>query len=124
MTPLNFGDGRRKIGLILGGLAVFFICSYALYTALPFLLGPYLTVRAETVAGVTTIQGETKRVSYLAINGAPVSLEETGRFSIERAYPLGYTAVQAQARDRFGRTITKTITFVVSTTTTYGKEEN
>lgn len=121
MIPLNFEDGRRKIGLIIAGVAVFFILGYTLYTALPFLLGPFLTVQAETLAGVTTIQGETKRVSYLAINGAPVSLEETGAFSVERAFPLGYTAVQAVARDRFGRTIIKTINFVV---TEHGKKEN
>ena len=71
--------------------------------------------------GMTIITGATKRVSFLEINSMPVSLEENGNFTVTRAYPTGYTALQAVARDRFGRAITKTITFVV---THNAKKEN
>jgi|CXWL01.1.fsa_nt_gi hypothetical protein len=123
MKPLNFGSERPKIGVLAGIGAVVLILGYALFAALPYLLGPSLTIEAAiSTQGMATITGTTKRVSFLEINGMPVSLEENGNFLIERAYPTGYTALQAVARDRFGRTITKTITF--TSTATYGEKEN
>ena len=125
MTPFKLDTGRRRLGLIFGALGVFLLLSYALFAALPYLLGPSLTLEASTsTEGITTVSGATKRVSFLEIDGAPVSLEESGSFSVTRAYPSGYTVVQAEARDRFGRTITKTTTFTVPTTTIYGEKEN
>ena len=122
MIPLNFGGGRRRVGFLAGVGAVLLLLGYAFFVALPYLLGPYLTIEvAVSGDGMTIITGATKRVSFLEINSMPVSLEENGNFTVTRAYPTGYTALQAVARDRFGRAITKTITFVV---THNAKKEN
>ena len=126
MKPINIRDARRDVGLWLGGAAALVILGYALFVALPYLEGPALTLEARSAGGLTTVFGETSRVSFLSINGAEIPLEEGGSYSVVRAYPAGYTAVTAVARDRFGRSITKTITFVAEeATTTYGgKKEN
>ncbi len=125
MRPNDFEGGSTRFGLWAGGLAVAVLLGYALFAALPYLLGPSLSLDSKVDPdGMATISGSTKRVSFLEINGMTVPLEESGNFSVTRAYPAGYTVVQAVARDRFGRTITKTITFTVPTTTSYGEKEN
>ena len=104
-----FGIGA---GTLIGIAAGLIIIGYTLYAALPYLLGPSLSVLQTTQNGETTVTGETARVSFLSIDGAPVSLSEDGSFSVKRAYPLGYTAIQISVKDRFGRTLTKMLTFL------------
>ena len=128
--PQNIGgesDGRKTLSIAGGAFAVLFILGYALFAAYPYLRGPTLTLSYAPKNGLTALYGDTERVSYLTINGAEVAVDEDGSFEVMRAYPKGYTAVTAVGRDRFGRTITKTITFVIAqatTTTNYGEEEN
>lgn len=99
-------------GTILGTLVILGIVGYSIFAALPYLEGPAITVHETTVNGVTTISGTTARVSYLSIDGSSIPLEVNGSFSAVRAYPPGYTALTVSVTDRFGRTLTKTITFV------------
>ena len=109
--PKQFPFGLG-IGALIGIVAAFIICGYTLYAALPYLLGPSLSVTQTTENGETTVSGGTARVSFLSIDDAPVPLSEDGSFSVRRAYPLGYTAIKVSVKDRFGRSLTKTITFV------------
>jgi hypothetical protein len=116
-------DGRKTLGMAGGALVLLFILGYALFAAYPYLRGPTLTLTYTQKDGLTNLYGETERVSYLTINGAEVPVGEDGNFSIERAYPKGYTAVTAVGRDRFGRLITKTLSFVtaLATSTSYAQ---
>lgn len=98
--------------MIVGAVAAIIIIGYTLYAILPYLLGPALTVSETTTNGETTIVGSAERVSYLSIDGLNVPLQEDGTFSAERTYPPGYTAITVSAKDRFGRTISKILTFV------------
>jgi hypothetical protein len=101
-----------RTGLLLGIAAIAIIGGYTLYAALPYLLGPALSVTAHTENSLTTIVGKTDRVSYLSIDGGAVPLAEDGSFSAVRAFPPGYTAITISVKDRFGRVLTKTITFI------------
>jgi hypothetical protein len=101
-----------RAGAIAGALAAVVIGGYTLYATLPYLLGPSLKAVETTANGKTTIAGMTERVSYLSIDGMNVPLQENGSFSAERAYPVGYTAITISAKDRFGRTITRTLSFL------------
>ncbi len=103
---------RVRPGMVAVALGVLIIVGYTLYAGLPYLLGSALTVSETTIRGITTVSGATERVAFLSVDGAPVPLQEDGSFSVERAYPLGYTAVVVSVRDRFGRTLTKTLTFL------------
>lgn len=127
--PITARPTQTVLGLIV--LALVIIAGYSLYAAFPFLEGPSLKVSASTASGEpTSIRGVTKRVSFLEVNGEAVSIGEDGAFSTERTYPAGYTAVTVTARDRFGRNITKTLSFLVEknsnsthATSTYGTEK-
>ena len=99
--------------LVTAIIAIAIIGGYTLLTALPFLEGPFLSLNpVKDTNGIATVSGQTSRVSYLKINGLPVALNEDGSFAVERAFPAGYTAVTVLATDRFGRTLTKELTFV------------
>ena len=112
MTPRKNPSFSFRAGVIAGILAALVIGGYTLYATLPYLLGPSLKVFETTQNGETVVTGVTARVSYLSIDGMNVPLQEDGSFSVQRAYPLGYTAITISAKDRFSRTITKTITFL------------
>ncbi|MES2134639.1 MAG: hypothetical protein V4449_00125 [Patescibacteria group bacterium] len=115
MEPRNvisFTPGRTAV--FFGALALLFILGYSIYAALPLLAGPSLSVIATPQNRITAISGMTKRVAFLEMNGAPVSIQEDGSFLIERAFPPGYTAITVRARDRFGKRITKNISLVTT----------
>jgi hypothetical protein len=115
VSPKPFRDGRLAIWLTGIGIALAVILAYTAYAAYPYLAGPSLSFSVRTSeGGITTLDGATERVSFLEINGYPIALEEDGSFSEERAYPPGYTELTATARDRFGHTVSRTITFVNS----------
>jgi hypothetical protein len=115
----------NRVRWLLGGVVLLIILGYSLFVASPYLLGPSLTLQVprpgETITSPTvTITGQTTRVSYLSIDDQAVPLAEDGSFTVERAYPPGYTVIVIRARDRFGREKVDTITFVHNTNP-YGK---
>lgn len=132
MTPYKPISARPpKVALILIGAAAAIIIGYSIYAAFPFLEGPSLKVKAfASDNNSTLIQGTTKRVSFLDINGNATPIGEDGLFSSERTYPAGYTGITVTARDRFGRSITKQLSILIThnqhseATTTYAKKEN
>ena len=102
-----------KAAIIAIGTALFLIIGYTLLAAFPFLEGPSLALLPiDDTKDTIEVSGQTRRVSFLSINGLPVALNEDGSFRVERAFPPGYTAVTVLATDRFGRTLTKELTFV------------
>ncbi len=111
----RFSVGPRRLAVAIGVAAGFLIVGYSIFAALPFLEGPALSASVvATPAGTALIQGSTERVSYLALNGAPVPIDENGSFALERAYPPGYTVIVIAARDRFGRNIEKRFDFLAA----------
>ena len=116
MKPVRPLVTHRRTALAVIGLALLVIGGYTLYAALPLILGPHLSIAEPTgssVAGTTVVRGTTARVSFLTIDGLPIALDEDGSFSVERAYPPGYTEVTIAAKDRFGREIVRTVPFII-----------
>lgn len=106
----------RILGI--GGLLIFF--GYALFVSSAYLLGPRLSVTSPAPFGIehrktVTVTGTTARVNFLTLNGLPVPILEDGSFALERAAPPGYTVFILHARDRFGREVEKSISFLRTT---------
>jgi hypothetical protein len=132
MRPAGFSLTPRFLGAIGALLAFLIIGGYTLLVALPLIEGPSLVISepdGTAITGAVTIAGKTNRVSFLSINGLPVAVSEDGSFSVKRTYPAGYTEVTVQAKDRFGRERTRSISFITSapmteaTSTNHGIEE-
>jgi hypothetical protein len=62
-----------------------------------------------------TIVGRVQNISFLTINDKPASADEAGRFVYRYSPPPGYATVTMGAQDRFGRRVSKTISFTVLT---------
>lgn len=124
LRPLEKGPSiAGKLPLILASIGVLAVLIYTAVVSTPFARGPELilspleTLDAQTVL----IQGKALRVSRVLINDMDIPLSETGEFSVERAFPAGYTVVTVRAEDRFGRVRERIITFI---THTHAKEDN
>jgi hypothetical protein len=113
--PKTASERWREAPFLLTVLAVLILVGYSAYAAYPYLRGPVLTLNAPSShTDDTVISGRTVRVSTLTIDGLPIPLDEQGAFSVERAYPPGYTVVTVRAADRFGRAVERTLTFITS----------
>lgn len=114
--PRTASERARSAPVIGVTIAAFVILGYSGYAAYPYLRGPILTLDPPLQRNTeTVIAGRTVRVSALSVDGLPVALDEGGSFSVERAYPPGYTVVTVRGVDRFGRSLERTLTFVTST---------
>jgi hypothetical protein len=103
--------------LVLVVLAI--VLVYGLIEATPLLVGPTLTIDSPesgqvVPGGVLSVSGVARRAVSLTLNGAPLLADATnGRFTASLAYAPGTSILTWSARDRFGRTITKTRTIYV-----------
>ena len=116
MSPNSLFDRKNPL-LFVGGLAILLVLGYALFAASPYLLGPSLTITIPEADGIVstptvTVSGKTSRVTYVALNGQPIPLLEDGTFTVERAFPRGYTVLVIEARDRFDREVVQTVRFL------------
>ena len=106
MRKSNLGPG-----MIAGIITALILVAYATYAAYPLARGPILDAHVS-VGAPTTLYGTTARVTSLVIDGMSVPLHEDGAFSVTRGYPPGYTEVTVVGADRFGRSRTRTLTFI------------
>ncbi|HWP61714.1 MAG TPA: hypothetical protein VN495_03855 [Candidatus Paceibacterota bacterium] len=98
-------------------LVVFFAIAilYALFEASGMLLGPTIHVDSQSLEvhePYVTIQGQADRISSLAMNGASISVTETGAFSEPYLLAPGYNRIVLDAKDNYGRTTQKTLEIV------------
>ena len=84
--------------------------------AWPIISGPSISVRlpAAASAGVPVpLEGVAKHTETLWLNGAPLLIDQSGRFSIPLTFPSGGVVVSLTATDRFGRERTETRSLLV-----------
>ncbi|MFQ5541102.1 MAG: hypothetical protein ACE5F4_02560 [Candidatus Paceibacteria bacterium] len=114
-----------SIATLLVGAGIIATLAYGVWVALPFIEGPRLALDAPepTGSGTVIIRGITARVSSVSVNGLVVPLSDDGTFSVERAYPAGYTVVIVEAVDRFGRRRTEELTFVTKDSDNHASKE-
>lgn len=98
---------RITAALVLSALLV-----YGAFVSLPILSGPTLTITSpvayETIAGgALALTGQAKHTETLWLDGAPLLMDEAGRFSALLTLPSGGAILSLTATDRFGREITE-----------------
>jgi hypothetical protein len=101
-------------------LVVLVVLSYALFEARKLIAGPEITILypedgSATSSPVVTIAGVARNISFLTINDAPAYTDEDGRFVERFSPPPGYTSMVVAATDRFGRTVSETVSIAVLT---------
>ena len=93
--------------------AVFLVIliGYGAVAAWPILSGPSLSIESPTELaalsdGRLAIEGVAHRTETLWLNGAPLLMNESGRFGTILTLPSGGSVLSLTATDRFGREIT------------------
>ncbi len=113
---LNFvaDNARRVLFWSIGILSVCIILGYAYFEFHPLLLGPIVTITspqngAVVATPLVAVEGTAKNITAITLNGRPISIDEQGRFKEKESMPVGYAMLTLVAKDRFGRSTTKTL---------------
>lgn len=104
-------------------IIVFFLAviGYAYFEARNILYGPRIAIATpEETLSVTDqlvhIKGRAENISELTVNGNPVSVTEDGAFDEALLLAVGYNKIVLTARDKFGRSTSKTLQILYSDT--------
>ncbi len=105
---------NKKYIIILFGIFLLLILSYAGYTARHLILGPQLAL--DVPGGVLTvtsqiieIAGTAQNTTSLTINNAVLLLDETGAFAERMLLSTGTNVFIFDAEDKFGRQSQETL---------------
>jgi len=93
------------------------ILTYAYFRTNDLLAGPVVVISSpengSTLAEpYVEIVGHAKNISYMSLNGRQIFTDEAGDFNEKLLVPYGYTIMTLKARDRFGRSTTKSLELV------------
>jgi hypothetical protein len=96
--------------------AIVLIAGYALFEASAIVQGPHISIaqpkKSAQEEALVTVSGSTKNVTWIALLGKPIHVNEEGSFREELLVPIGYSILTIEAKDRFGRSVTETIEIV------------
>lgn len=111
---INFNP--RRALLILVGIV---FALYVLFQARYLILGPEIWINSPADGAVVheavlNIEGEAKNVAWLRLNGRQIFTDEEGHWSEKLIVAQGLSIMTVTARDRFGRTVTKTVRIILN----------
>jgi hypothetical protein len=102
----------RLFKVLVAAAVIIIIAAYAIGRSDNYARGPEIDISAPTngyAATTSTIEiiGRALRVNSLSLNGKQISVDERGKFDeIIIVFP-GINFVKLEARDRFGRAVSK-----------------
>jgi hypothetical protein len=93
------------------------LIGYAGFQAEAIILGPRLAVDSpasglSTSTSLVAIRGTAGNISYLTLNGEKVFTDENGNWEEEVLLSYGYNVFTVEAKDRFGRSVAKTLQII------------
>lgn len=99
-------------------LAALFIALYAAYEMRDFIYGARISITNPTDGETVTLtpvhaRGKVENVNAIFMNGRRIFSDTNGIFDEVLILPNGYNILEVSAEDRFGRKVTKRISFFV-----------
>jgi hypothetical protein len=112
---------KRIITWVLICLSAVLLSYYVYIESRDFLTGPSISVaypinQSEVYGPEVEVRGKTERVSSITLNNSPIFIDEKGVFREKLILPNGYTIIQLEAKDRFGKTAGLRLEFTVTST--------
>lgn len=111
----------RNNRIAAAAIIIFFLAvvGYAYFEARNILYGPHIDIATpDAPLSVTEqlihIKGKAENISELTINGNPTSVTEDGAFDEALLLAVGYNKIVLSAKDKFGRSTTKTLQIIYS----------
>lgn len=106
---------KIKVSVILAAIALF--AGYGLFQARYLIMGPvinlYKPLSGLTESPIAAVAGRARNVSYIDLDGRQIYIDETGEFNEKLLLSRGYNIIKLSARDKFGRTVEKTVELVL-----------
>lgn len=113
--------------LVIGAVILAFV-SYVLWQSRIFIQGPVITITsappATTTDAVVEIAGRAENIVWIHLNGRPIVTTPSGEFKERIVLERGYTVLQLEAADRFGRRTTETFSVLPRLKATSSPNQN
>lgn len=111
-------QGKTIIKISLFVLIFTIIAGYSYYQARALIHGPEITVTSPQQASTldnafVAIKGFAKNISFLTLNDRQIFVDNEGNFNEELLLSPGYNAWELEAKDKFGRVVSKKIELVL-----------
>lgn len=93
------------------------IIGYGIFTSRYLIEGPIVTIDspqngATETSPLVEIDGTAQNITYISLDDRQIFIDENGRFSEKLLLQPGYSIIKVYAKDRFGRSTTKTLGLV------------
>lgn len=104
-----------KIWIAIGAIAT--ILGYGGWRAKSLVEGPDLVI-ASPLSGtlvaesLVEVRGKATNISFLTLNDGAIFTDEAGEFREKVLLSYGYNVMTLKAKDRFGRSVTKTLELI------------
>ncbi len=99
---------------------VLLFTGYSLFQARFLIKGPGIELFTEAHvvqdSRIVTLEGRADNIAGMTLNGRAIYTDESGYFKETVVLENGYTVTTLRAQDRYGRTTTKTRSFVYTNT--------
>ena len=107
-------SSQTYVRFILIALAILVAGSYVLFQTRNLLRGPVIKIttpkNGEAVSQkLVEIQGVARNIVEIKLNDRDIVIDENGHFSEQLLLAPGYTIMSLSARDRFGRTTSRSL---------------
>ena len=116
-------EAQKIIKRVLAGLGIAIIVGYSVFSLEGFIRGPRVEITTPesvhgggilyfsnaTTTALIEVSGRVINANMLFINGAEIPQNLEGNFSESLLLASGYNIMSIEAKDRYGRTIKKTI---------------
>jgi hypothetical protein len=115
IKTMRKGEIKLRIFEIL--LVVLLVLGYGFFRVKDLIAGPVIEL-ASPIDGATVssplveVKGKAFRISLISLNNRQIFTDKNGNFREPLLLADGYNQIEIKAKDKFGRTITKTIRLV------------
>ena len=104
-----------KVSIVI--LIIVCIVGYSLYQAQNLIKGPQISIdyplNGSTIdTSAISIKGRAHNVAYISLNDRQIYVDEYGMFDEELLLGPGYNVWKLEAKDKFGRIVSKKIELV------------
>lgn len=118
---MKYQNGKTIIKISLIILVITVIIGYSYFQARNLIYGPQISIESPTNGAtlanpLVAIKGIAKNISYISLNDRQIYVDKDGSFNEELLLSPGYNMWEIEAKDKFGRVVSKKIELVLTET--------
>lgn len=111
-------EGKTIVKVSLFIIIFTVIAGYSYYQARAIIHGPEINITSPKPAStldspLVEIKGNAKNVSFITLNDRQIYVDNEGNFKEELLLSPGYNTWEIEAKDKFGRVVSKKIELVL-----------